>query len=111
LSNASITAGRDFQRVYRSGKKVREDGLTIWAASRPDEGDTRLGMSIRAATGSAVERNRLRRRIREVFRAYDPAPGSDVVLSATREAVGRNFQELQDVLVAALERAGVGRRR
>jgi len=67
-------------------------------------------MSIRATTGTSVERNRLRRRIREIFRAYDPAPGSDVVLAATREATGRNFQDLQAHLRSALERAGVGRR-
>ena len=93
--------------MYRSGKKVREDGLTVWAASRADGGDTRLGMSIRATTGTAVERNRLRRRVREIFRAYDPAPGSDVVLAATREVAGRNFQDLQDHLTVALKRAGV----
>ena len=96
--------------MYRSGKKVREDGLTVWVAPRSDEADTRLGMSIRATTGTAAERNRLRRRVREIFRAYDPLPGSDVVLAATREAAGRNFQDLQSRLTVALERAGVRRR-
>lgn len=111
MATSSLRSGRDFRRVYRTGKKVRDDGITVWAAARPDAGETRLGMSIRAAVGTAVERNRLRRRVREAFRSYDPAPGSDVVLSASREATGRNFQELQGSLSTVLERAGVGRRR
>lgn len=110
MATSSITSGRDFRRVYRTGKKVRDDGITIWAAPRPDAGETRLGMSIRATVGTAVERNRLRRRVKEAFRAYDPVPGRDIVLAATREAAGRNFQELQGSLTTVLERAGVDRR-
>ena len=111
MALASIRSSRDFRRVYRTGKKVRDDGITLWVAPRPDDGETRLGMSIRAAVGTAVERNRLRRRVREAFRSFDPAPGSDVVLAATPEAAGRNFQELKSSLGVALERAGVKVRR
>jgi ribonuclease P protein component len=65
-------------------------------------------MSIRATAGTAVARNKLRRRVREVFRAYEPVPGRDVVVQAGPEATGKNFQELSEVLSAALQRAGVG---
>jgi ribonuclease P protein component len=64
-------------------------------------------MSVRATAGGAVERNKLRRRIREIFRAYEPAPGRDVVVQAGSEATGRNFQELTEDLGLALSRAGV----
>ena len=67
-------------------------------------------MAIRATAASAVDRNRLRRRTREIVRAFDPAPGNDVVVAATREAAGKNFQDLSSALVTALEKAGVGRR-
>lgn len=111
MATTSITSSRDFRRVYRTGKKVRDDGITVWVAARPDAGETRLGMSIRAAVGTAVERNRLRRRVKEAFRAYSPEPGADVVLAATREAAGRNFQELQRSVVTVLRGAGVEPRR
>lgn len=106
MARASLTSSRDFRRVYRSGTKSRVDGITVWAA--PSSGTSaRLGMAVRATTGTAVERNRLRRRIREIFKTYD-ATGCDVVVSATREAAGKNFQELKDVLSTALDRVGAG---
>lgn len=107
MARASLTSGREFRRVYRSGERVREDGVTVWAARREDGADARLGMAIRAGVGTAVERNRLRRRMRAIFRAYEPEPGRDVVVQATGEAAGRNFQELTTVLGLALARAGV----
>ena len=109
MARASITSSRDFRRVYRSGKKARVDGVSVWAAPGPDEGRARLGMAVRASVGTAVDRNRLRRRLREIFRAYGPLTGTDVVIHATREAAGRNFQELEDVTVDALSGAGVRR--
>jgi ribonuclease P protein component len=65
-------------------------------------------MAIRAEAGTAVVRNRLRRRIRAIVAAYQPVAGRDVVVQATREAAGRNFQELSVNLSTALGRAGVG---
>jgi ribonuclease P protein component len=64
-------------------------------------------MSVRATVGTAVERNRLRRRLRAIFCSLDPGPGTDIVIAASKEAAGRNFQELQTVVGAALEKAGV----
>ena len=82
----------------------------MWAAPATTGEPARLGMAVRATTGTAVERNRLRRRVREIFRAYDPT-SCDVVVSATKDATGKNFQELNEVLSTALDRAGVGRLR
>jgi ribonuclease P protein component len=86
------------------------DGVTVWAAptEAAEAADaTRLGLSIRSSVGSAVQRNKLRRRVRAIFSAYDPAPGRDVVVQATSEAAGRNFQELSEALGLAFQRAGV----
>ena len=106
MPRASITSPRDFRRVYRSGTKARSDGLTVWVASRAEDGPSRLGMAVRSGVGSAVARNRLRRRLRELFRSLDVVPGNDVVVSASPEAAGRNFQELREVLTGALTKAG-----
>lgn len=110
MARASIRSARDFRRVYRAGSKARSDGITVWAAPREEPGETRLGMSIRATAGSAVERNRLRRRAREIFRAFDPGPDADVVVTASPEAIGRNFQQLSEVMTSAFEKAGLRRR-
>jgi ribonuclease P protein component len=64
-------------------------------------------MAIRASVGTAVERNRLRRRLRAIFSASELAGGHDVIVQATSQAAGKNFQELAEVVGLALDRAGV----
>lgn len=69
------------------------------AAERP-----RFGLTITKKTGNAVERNRIRRRLRETLKcapAMDAKPGYDYVIVAHREALARPFT----ALVADLERA------
>jgi ribonuclease P protein component len=104
---SSLRTRRDFARVYRSGRRARIDGVTVWAATASEPGPTRLGLTVPAATGGAVRRNRLRRRLREIVRAYRPDPGFDVVIKADAGATGRNFQELQQIVGEAFGRAGV----
>lgn len=107
MARASLTSSRDFRRVYRSGRRARDNGITVWAVRRDDDGDARLGMAIRASAGTAVERNRVRRRVRAIFRGYAPETGRDVVVQATGDTTGKTFQELEEILGVALGRAGV----
>lgn len=51
-------------------------------------------------------RNRLRRRLRSAYLAHGPREGLDVVLVARREAVELSYQELENHVIQALERAG-----
>lgn len=67
-------------------------------------------MAVRAARVTAVARNKVRRRIRAIVRAYEAPPGFDVVIAADADALGRTFQQLQDDLGAALRAAGVAPR-
>ena len=83
------------------------DGVTVWAAPGPSSAPTRLGLAVPAGAGPAVSRNRLRRRLREIIRAYGLGDGLDVVIRADKKAAGRNLQELNEVVVTALEQAGV----
>jgi ribonuclease P protein component len=107
VTSSSLSSGRDFQRVYRTGTKARADGITVWTTRSSAEPVTRLGIAIRASVGTAVQRNRLRRRVRAIMRAYRPAPGLDVVIAADRCASSATFQELETHTRAALARAGV----
>ena len=79
----------------------------MWAAPALTSAPTRLGLAVPSGAGRAVTRNRLRRRLREIVRAYGPGDGMDVVIRADKSAAGRNFQELDEVVVAALGQAGV----
>ena len=80
----------------------------MFVAERPGaELPTRLGLTVPRAVGSAVARNRTKRRLREVMRECAPEAGYDVVIRADGTAVRANFQELVGHVSGALGDAGV----
>ena len=104
MAPASLSSSRDFRRIYRAGRKAREDGVTVWAAPVPGDQPGRLGIAIRASAGTAVERNRARRRIRAIVRAAGPID-HDLVVATDRSAATASFQELASHLGRALAAA------
>jgi ribonuclease P protein component len=63
-------------------------------------GHTRIGLIVAKHQSSAVARNRLRRRLREIWRreiraAVPLLPAWDVIVRARREAYGATFEELR----------------
>jgi ribonuclease P protein component len=79
----------------------------VVARRRPEGGPSRLGMSVRTGAGSAVERNRIRRRVRAAFVAAAP-PGYDVVVRADASVAQTSYQELVSNMKDALTRAVEG---
>ncbi len=100
-----LRTAREFRRVRRVGNKARSDGVTVIAAPVPRGTEARLGISIPAASGLAVERNRARRRIKEIMRQLSDPTDSDLIVQARAEAVGADFQELTKHVQAAYARA------
>jgi ribonuclease P protein component len=79
-----LSRSRDFDAVYRHGRSVSTRYLTLyWFAREDGAEDPRLGLSVpKKAVASAVTRNRIKRRLRELWRARleSLAPGRDYVL-------------------------------
>jgi len=94
-----------FDRVFRQG--VRADGrlfLLIAAANgRPED---RLGLTVSRRVGGAVARNRVRRLLRESFRALERGsrPAADLVVLAKTEITGSALRELGRELRERLRR-------
>jgi ribonuclease P protein component len=81
-----LSRSRDFDAVYRRGRSFSTRFLVLYAFPREDdrEGGPRLGLAVSRKLGGAVERNRLKRRLRAAFeelRESLPA-GHDYVLVA-----------------------------
>jgi ribonuclease P protein component len=67
----------------------------------------RVGFTVSRKVGNAVERNRVRRRLREIARLVIPTRARsdlDYVLVGRQAALGRDFATLQSELVEALKR-------
>lgn len=108
VSFGSVSTTRDFRQVYRSGRKGRRDGITVFALERQDEPGVRLALSVHRKVGGAVERNRLRRRLRAAFREHAADGRYDAVIRAEADAGRLSFQDLEVHVAGALTAAGVG---
>lgn len=99
----------DFDAIGRQGS-ARSNRLLVLRSLRTDGLVTRVGLSTPRSLGGAVQRNRVRRRLRELFRERVGAIGSgwDILLIARREAVTASYGELRDALASLLERSGIG---
>jgi ribonuclease P protein component len=77
-----LTRSRDFDAVYRHGRSTSTRYLVLYWFPREDgEAGTRLGIAIPRKAGGAVARNRLKRQLREVWRALPDRDGAmDYVL-------------------------------
>ena len=86
----------EFRRVYNRGKSGVSPFLVVYA--RPNRsGKNRLGVTVSAKLGKAVVRNRVRRRLREIYRLSQPElkQGYDLVLVARSRAVAAPDRELE----------------
>jgi ribonuclease P protein component len=94
----------EFQQVYERGTKVHSRYCTLFV--RPNElGVGRLGVAATRKLGGAVQRNRAKRLIREVFRRNKLAPGCDVVVVPKRELLDASLTILEADYRSTLERA------
>jgi ribonuclease P protein component len=78
-----LSRSRDFDAVYRRGRSVSTRFLVLyWFAHEEEGGDARLGLAVPKGVGTAVARNKIKRRLREAWRsALDDIPsGRDYVL-------------------------------
>jgi ribonuclease P protein component len=89
-----------------NGAKAPTAAFVLQARQR-DGGAVRVGFTVTKKAGDAVERNRIRRRLREVVRLSTPAalrPGHDYVLIGRRGALDAPFERMKDDLDRALRR-------
>ena len=96
----------DFDAVYRSGRRRSSPSFVIFF--RPNELDvSRFGMSVKRTLGSAVVRNRIRRRIREILRLnrQEIASGWDIVIHPRLSVLSADFSPLTAELLHFLPKS------
>jgi ribonuclease P protein component len=90
-----LTAPADFTRCYRHGKRLRTSYFTVYAYHR-GTCIVRLGLAVGKTVGSAVVRNRVKRRLRELFRRHKAlVPGGyDLFVRAVPASAAATYAQL-----------------
>jgi ribonuclease P protein component len=118
MNPRSTTRGRlsrsaEFERVYRHGRSTANRHLVLYTFPNPSSERPRLGVSVSRKVGGAVERNQVKRLLREAFAQAEPGlgAGQDMVVvarPAARELAEREgLAGLDASLSELIAKAGV----
>ncbi len=94
-ARVTIKKNSDFHRLYSRGKSAVEPCLVVYCR-RNNLGRNRTGYTVSSKLGGAVTRNRVRRRLREIYRlnASSLKKSFDIIIVARSRAVKASYQEL-----------------
>ena len=108
---ARLLRHADFERVYKQGRRHFSASITVFYCPRPEEvspatttsptsvqSGLRIGFTVGRALGGAVQRNRMKRRLREAVRMTRPVAGiaADVVINPKKSMLSTDFATLQN---------------
>lgn len=104
-----ITSSNDIRALFQQGKRSRTAHLDVFDSVSPFS-YARTGLVVPKHRRNSVERNRLKRRLREVLRTEvlprlrNKNVNADVLIRARREAYLATFSQLRDEIVAWVEK-------
>ncbi len=106
---ARLLRHADFERVYKQGKRHFATHMTVFYLRRTEgvgaASGIRIGFTVGRALGGAVDRNRMKRRLREAVRLQPLVPGAavDVVINPKKSLRTTDFANLQNEVRRAFE--------
>ena len=103
----SLKLNHIFQRLYRTSGQA--NGYLVLYARKNRTDTNRVGITVGKKLGHAVVRNRVRRRLREVYRLNEDKfqAGWDIVVVARTRAVYAEFDQLVDAYMTAAQKSGI----
>jgi ribonuclease P protein component len=102
---------KDFNKVFKKGLKFDSKALKILAYINEGQQIRRLGLVTPKKVGTAVIRNRTKRRLREIFRTnkHSLQPGLDLIFISKQETASLDYGSLKKIILDSLESAGLYR--
>ena len=103
----SLKLNHIFQRLYRTSGQA--NGYLVLYARKNRTDTNRVGITVGKKLGHAVVRNRVRRRLREVYRLNEDKfqAGWDIVVVARTRAIYAEFDQLVEAYMTAAQKAGI----
>lgn len=104
----SLNKNTVFKRLYYRGRSVSHSAVVLYFMKNNRESDIiRLGITVSKKLGKAVKRNRIRRLLREAFRAHEAnvVPGYNIVIVARFACLGKSYAELSRTIKLLLSKA------
>jgi ribonuclease P protein component len=102
-SGEHVRKRAEFELIYKTGFKRSGRLMTMFTRER-ETGAARLGIAATRKMGAAVERNRAKRLVRELFRHNKPAVAVDVVVVPRREILEAPYDRLEAEFRSLLSR-------
>ena len=104
----SLKGNRAFRRMYAKGKSLASGTVVVYCR-RNGSRQNRLGLTVGTKIGKAVRRNKVRRRLREIYRLHESElrPGWDIVLVARSRAAEAKYRELESDVLRLMGRLGL----
>jgi len=104
----TLKKNSDFRRLYSKGKSEANAYLVVYCR-RNCGGVNRLGYTVSKKLGHAVVRNRVRRRLREIYRlnAASLSSGWDIVIVARARCVGAEYERMNASFLDACRKLGI----
>jgi ribonuclease P protein component len=104
----SLKKNYEFRRLYTRGKNYASHLVVIYCGKNR-RAENRLGITVGAKVGKAVVRNRVRRRISEIYRLNEDRfkTGWDIVVVARARSAEASYRDIEADLLKSAERLGI----
>ncbi len=104
----SLKQNHLFRRLYRRGVSSANAYLVLYCRKNGST-ENRVGLTVSAKLGHAVHRNRLRRRLREIYRLHEQqfVRGYDLVVVARTRAMQADYHQLEHAYLSLAAKLGV----
>lgn len=105
--SSALKLNHIFRRLYATSGHA--NGYLVLYARPNRTGGNRIGLTVSKKLGCAVVRNRVRRRLREIYRLHEDRfiPGWDIVVVARSRCVDADFGKLTNAYLSLAEKAGI----
>jgi len=108
IFTTSLNKNHEFRRLYNKGKNAASRCVVVYCG-RNGRAENRLGITVSAKLGGAVQRNRIRRRLKEIYRKNEQSlrTGYDIILVARMQSRHTRFSELETSVLYLLKKLGL----